>query len=794
MKIEKNVQLDWISFNAFLALLVIVIGVLAGAVQASSYFSGEAYDGAFQAFNALRRFKENGMLGRDFQVFHGVGTTLIHYPIFILFGGTLAASELARWLVSPLLFTATTFVLFASVGLPKKHAWLISMFAVLLLTQFFGVDLFFPGYSLLGVRTSGPFLLAAAWLWLLRIYQPTVSSKKYLLVECLVLGIGNALALFVATEVGMVCTAVTFLTLLIFPPISRSLRMRVVSIFGVFVVTAVLYTILCVAVAGIFFGDVIRFYFQMIPRDQFWYFGVYPNKFFRNWSDVIQSDTLELPLLLGLLTFGIFILWRKSEAADQQIKIVTSAWLFLILATASLLISNLGYVSVHYGEPILRTCLLAIFVRTYFAISTQTVAMRICTKMFSGSFGGMLILSGMGIASYGFVNSLKLTMQYEMVPPHQFNDRDITQIREGAAGLSINRRVGGGMSLSPVWAATLEAVSSCIGYPSQEIALEDINNDTIRNGIGILPYRPVIAVTDEESIRSFVPGDIVQFADGTQRMIQLIRGIMVYLSYGQLDAEANAGKTVRFIAQGKTKRIFSGSFWTTYAGLIDNYYGRIPPATDYIIHSLGEAARLKYSEKFNAAKTDYVLTLRRKHFPYEEWLQTTSWEFYQQLISNYKIVGTSPLYHMWKRGNGSDSTIRGEKFSVEVNRPSRIEIEDVRPELPWILLDAEIQYDITNPFNWLPIFSKIPRYFVKLNGASNRHPVSLPPFLTRWSFPIFIKNKSTLLIEPSIQSLLPAQELRVKSISLEPMQVSPLTIQAMLDSRGTVYPDCTDEG
>jgi hypothetical protein len=55
-------------------------------------------------FNCVTRYADwllTKLQVPDFQFFHGLGTLLIHYPLFELFGENLFAPELSREVISP---------------------------------------------------------------------------------------------------------------------------------------------------------------------------------------------------------------------------------------------------------------------------------------------------------------------------------------------------------------------------------------------------------------------------------------------------------------------------------------------------------------------------------------------------------------------------------------------------------------------------------------------------------------------------------------------------------------------
>src|ERR1700753_3592902 len=82
------------------------------AVETAMHFSGVAIDGPFQLYNAMRRIEAGFRPGVDFQFFHGLGMAYLHYPLYKLFGGGLAGSEIGRELLSVVVFLCVPLAVF----------------------------------------------------------------------------------------------------------------------------------------------------------------------------------------------------------------------------------------------------------------------------------------------------------------------------------------------------------------------------------------------------------------------------------------------------------------------------------------------------------------------------------------------------------------------------------------------------------------------------------------------------------------------------------------------------------
>lgn len=78
----KNVE-KALCFFIFISLLFTLIIY---TLKKSIFFTSIPIDGAFQHINPLRRIAAGEIPGRDFQVFHGLVISYLHYPIYFYLG------------------------------------------------------------------------------------------------------------------------------------------------------------------------------------------------------------------------------------------------------------------------------------------------------------------------------------------------------------------------------------------------------------------------------------------------------------------------------------------------------------------------------------------------------------------------------------------------------------------------------------------------------------------------------------------------------------------------------------
>lgn len=162
-------------FVSVVYILVFVIFATLAALGNGLAMDSYAANGTFQLYNPLRRLLGGEVLARDFPFFHGVGVPLLHFPLFYIMGHNLFAVEVAKLLVSPILFLVSSFFLFwAYFRNVKKSIFATSIFTIISIDA---IDAIWAGNSLLGLRTTFPFIAAAFMLWHPN-WQMTIGKNK----------------------------------------------------------------------------------------------------------------------------------------------------------------------------------------------------------------------------------------------------------------------------------------------------------------------------------------------------------------------------------------------------------------------------------------------------------------------------------------------------------------------------------------------------------------------------------------------------------------------------------------
>ena len=181
--------------------------------------------------------------------------------------------------------------------------------------------------------------------------------------------------------------------------------------------------------------------------------------------------------------------------------------------------------------------------------------------------------------------------------------------------------------------------------------------------------------------------------------------------------------------------------WSTYAGLLEDQCQIFHPDCDYIIHALGKGERARYLDKFRQTNAPYAYSLRKSYFLYEEWLQNTTWPFYEELFLNYEPLCKTFAAILWKRKPGDWRQAEEFKDSFVPDNPELLTIPLPSDLPPATILVVKVEYDIHNRLASIPFLGQLPRYMLYPQHCLNRTPISLCPYETRcnspsWSNPV----------------------------------------------------------
>lgn len=325
----RRATISWSLLFGFLCLLMLVVGL-----ETALHFLGPAIDGPFQLYNSLRRISVGQRPGVDWQFFHGVLIPYLHYPLFRLLGGAFAGSELSREIVSTVLYPLTV-VVFLKLFIKdwdRTIAWAAIVMAASIALRLTSVLVAIN--SLLGIRSTLPVMLAVVLcLPVRRAIRSTLAALT--IGGALLLGTEQGLATIAALVVATVVVAI------------RSSRRRDYVVDTTVAITGGVATLVIVlTMLGGYHGmlSAIQYNFKSVPMDQYWYFGVPPNRFLSSWrtAPAVMASLARIPVVLAIGTFaagyGLRRAWRGANTPLERREFAFGALLvYGLLSCASLL-------------------------------------------------------------------------------------------------------------------------------------------------------------------------------------------------------------------------------------------------------------------------------------------------------------------------------------------------------------------------------------------------------------------------------------------------------------------------
>lgn len=216
------------------------------------------------------------------------------------------------------------------------------------------------------------------------------------------------------------------------------------------------------------------------------------------------------------------------------------------------------------------------------------------------------------------------------------------------------------------------------------------------------------------------------------------------------------------------------TLWSTYAGLLEARNGLFQPSTDYIIHALGPDGRAKYLDDFKRVKPRLVQTVSPLYTQYETWIEATSWDFYAELLRNYRVVGGTEWSLFWERLPQSTEAPKLLWQTFPRRGTNVVELPFIRGDSTQdFLIQIEMDYETRNPLHVLPVVGAMPRYLVETRGALQRDPVSLDPYVTQTRFPLVVTTNRSAALRWEVLGLLPDAGIEVKAVRMYSVPVTP---------------------
>jgi hypothetical protein len=227
----------------------------------------------------------------------------------------------------------------------------------------------------------------------------------------------------------------------------------------------------------------------------------------------------------------------------------------------------------------------------------------------------------------------------------------------------------------------------------------------------------------------------------------------------------------RTIAEHRTRPGIS--LWSEYTALLDARYGTFQAGEDYIIHALGPARWSHYIEAFRTSNPEFV-TMMTSQFSFDEWLQNEHWEFYEEVLNNYRPVAEVEHALIWQRGPGPwvypAQTFQA--LALSDNRSGQTVALPVFPDNEQIVV-VRVHYAVSNKWRKLPLLGVTPRYIASVEGTPRDNAISFPPDLTEFQFPVKVPPGKSVTLRFRTDSLIPHAALQVERVDWKLLPTQP---------------------
>jgi hypothetical protein len=634
-----------------LAFISIIFYVLITALHHALFFDGYAANGAFQLMNPLRRLAEGEVIGSDFNFFHGVGVPLLHLPFYFLFGQGLFGSEMARWLVSPVLFAAAAYCFFyffkrSALFASAMTAWVTA------LSLYIMPSISLPRNSMLGVRSVVAVFLMVVILrqeWLKKLWSHKRFFRfvsMYEIVVALLLAVG----FICGTEFGVGAILAYAVVAIIYKTDASTLLARVLSVGRIIGLAAAWLLALLTAITRGNPLEPFKYALVEIPMDQFWYFGVPPNKFLHSeniFSVLTKDEKFLWNIALALVALALVVAVHRLRTHRVQ----TQAFLFGLGAGAMGMVSMLGYY--HYTETtalarmslqVGSAALVVLALRWRRPVATAVQVGKFKRQLRFTPYKGLYALALLFVAAAGFnmaASLASLRSEYDVT-------NTVIRATEYVRGEDTNL-------LGDEWRAVEEGVMRVVNADNT-LPVADVTNLEYLHGIHISEPKLMLDAAGDK-LAFIQPGQTIYLDKAGRQIIKSVEKQRSGRVVVTLQNEKVTLNTTHDGAPGKV--IFAERFdrddtrmWSLYSGLLEQEAGIFNPTKegyDYIIHALGPDRRAEYVREFKQTKPEFVLTLRKNYFIYEDWVQTLHWDFYSLLDQNYEVARENSIYVIWQR-------------------------------------------------------------------------------------------------------------------------------------------------
>ena len=150
-------------------------------------------------------------------------------------------------------------------------------------------------------------------------------------------------------------------------------------------------------------------------------------------------------------------------------------------------------------------------------------------------------------------------------------------------------------------------------------------------------------------------------------------------------------------------------------------------------------------------------------YDFDEWLQDEHWEFYEEVLNNYRPIAQVEHALIWQRGPGS-WVYPAETFQ-ELDHQNLIGNVVTLPAFPdQAVVVVRAYYTVSNKWRKLPLLGVTPRYIAEVEGTPRNNAISFPPDLTVFQFPVKLPAGKPVTLHFRTDSLLPNVSFHVQKV------------------------------
>jgi hypothetical protein len=224
------------------------------------------------------------------------------------------------------------------------------------------------------------------------------------------------------------------------------------------------------------------------------------------------------------------------------------------------------------------------------------------------------------------------------------------------------------------------------------------------------------------------------------------------------------------------------TFHSDYRGFFEELLESEPTTRfDYIIHALGEEKRNEYLSLFDNPP-DYIQTLKTSHTQYARWLHQEIWPYYEMILNSYEPFKDTSSSIVWKRKEKLANSAQDKTVTIPYPE-SKINIGEVIskhfPSVRAKYWKVELNYELPEKYLGQGFTRNLINYDPDPDGKSM--PISLPPYLRSFSFPIITNGQDLTLQASSIGLFSSNSDFKIKELRLTPLNYSEISLEAMFE-------------